>query len=66
MKAFGMFVLGLISTTFALIIALFVLSYFPQQAVAAFASSLLSAGASILGAIPDIVQFVIGRITGGS
>lgn len=63
MKAFGMFVLGLISTTFGLIIALFVLSYFPQPAVANFASSLLSAGASLLGAIPEIVRFVMGRIT---
>jgi hypothetical protein len=61
-KAFGMFILGLISTTFGLIIFLFVLSYFPNAAIAAFATSLLNAGGAILGAIPDIVGFVLDRI----
>jgi hypothetical protein len=62
MKAFGMFVLGLISTTFGLVIFLFVLSYFPDPAVSAFATSLLNAGGSLLGAIPEIVGFVMDRI----
>jgi hypothetical protein len=61
-KAFGMFILGLISTTFGLIIFLFVLSYFPNEAIAAFATALLNAGGAILGAIPDIVGFVLDRI----
>jgi hypothetical protein len=62
MKAFGMFVLGLISTTFALLIALFILSYFPAQSVQAFAGALLAAGGAILGAIPPIIEFVISRL----
>lgn len=62
MKAFGMFVLGLISTTFGLLIALFILSYFPQSAIAAFAGNLLDAAGAILGAIPPIVRFVISRL----
>lgn len=62
-KAVLMFTLGLISTTFALIIFLFVLSYFPQPAVAAFAGATLDAGRSLLGAIPEIVRFVLGRIS---
>ena len=61
MKAFGLFILGLISTTFAVILFLFALTYFPNQAVEAFATSLLAAGAAILGAIPEIVGFVIRR-----
>jgi hypothetical protein len=61
-KAFGMFVLGLISTTFGLLIALFVLSYFPAPAIRAFAGTLLAAGGAILGAIPDIVAFVVSRL----
>jgi hypothetical protein len=64
MKAFGMFILGLISTTFTIIIILFVLTYFPQAQVQAFAGSLLSAGGAILGAVPDIVDFVVRRFQG--
>jgi hypothetical protein len=62
MKALGLFILGLISTTFAVIIFLFALSYFPNSAISAFATSLLAAGSAILGAIPDIVGFVLDRI----
>jgi hypothetical protein len=64
MKALGVFVLGLISTTFALLIALFILSYFPQEAISSFASALLAAGGAILGAIPEIVRFVLRQFQG--
>jgi hypothetical protein len=63
MKAVGMFILGLISTTFGLIIFLFILSYFPQPAVSSFAENALAAGGSILGAVPEIVSFVVRRIS---
>lgn len=63
MKAVGMFTLGLISTTFGLIIFLFVLSYFPNEAISGFATALLDAGKAILGAIPEIVNFVVARFT---
>jgi hypothetical protein len=60
-KAVGMFILGLISTVFGLIIFLFILTYFPNDAVAAFATAALGAGTSILGAVPEIVSFVVRR-----
>jgi hypothetical protein len=63
-KSIAMFILGLISTVFGLIIFLFILSYFPNDAVAGFASATLGAGTSILGAVPEIVEFVVARFQG--
>jgi hypothetical protein len=57
-------ILKLITVTFGLLIALFVLSYFPDTAIGEFAGAVLGAGAAILGSIPDIVSFVVSRITG--
>lgn len=58
-------ILKLIAVTFGLLIFLFLLTYFPDEQVAAFAGGVLSAFGSILGAIPPIVEFVVQRITGG-
>jgi hypothetical protein len=63
-KAVGMTILGLITTTFGLLIALFVISFFPESAITDFAGAVLGAGAAILGAIPDIITFVVSRFTG--
>ncbi|HWD46919.1 MAG TPA: hypothetical protein VHM23_24950 [Actinomycetota bacterium] len=63
-KAVGMTILGLITTTFGLLIALFVISFFPDEAITDFAGAVLGAGAAILGAIPDIISFVVSRFTG--
>jgi hypothetical protein len=61
LKSVIMTILGLITFTFGLLVFLYVLTFFPNDAVANFAGAALDAGSSILGAIRPIVEEVVQR-----